>query len=181
LGHFSNPADVDLLVLDVDGVLTAGQVVLDESGTLINFFNVHDGSGIKYWLRSGGRAAIISGRTSGAVPIRAKTLGIDLVYQGALRKIDAYRQCLADTRIDASRVCCVGDDLPDLPLLCNCGYPVAVANAVEEVKDRSAYVTRRTGGDGAVREVVEVLLRAKGLWAPIVDGYLQQKLSGDMV
>jgi len=176
---FANTADIELLVLDVDGVMTSGDVVIEESGRLINFFSVLDGSGIKYWHRCGGKTAIISGRSSNAVSIRAQTLGITMVYQGALRKIEAYRKCLAETGVDPSRVCCVGDDLPDLPLLRNCGYPVAVANAVDEVKTHAAHVTRRAGGSGAVREVVELLLRAQGKWDQSVEGYLNQELSGD--
>lgn len=173
---YTDPSEIELLVLDVDGVLTAGDVVIGDTGRLINFFNVLDGSGLKYWHRNGGQTAIISGRESNAVTIRAQNLGIERVYQGALRKIEAYRQCLAEMRIEPSRVCCVGDDLPDLPLLCNCGYPAAVANAVAEVKEHAAYVTKRNGGDGAVREVIELLLQAKGRWSEIVEGYLKQKI-----
>jgi 3-deoxy-D-manno-octulosonate 8-phosphate phosphatase (KDO 8-P phosphatase) len=176
---FANPADIEMLILDVDGVLTAGEVILDETGQVSYHFNVQDGSGIKYWYRSGGQAAIITGRSSNAVTVRAKTLGIERVYQSALKKIDAYRQCLAECKIDPMRVACVGDDLPDVPLLRNCGFPVAVKNAVREAKEQAAYVTTRSGGQGAVREVVELLLRAKGLWAGIVDGYRKQTLSGE--
>jgi 3-deoxy-D-manno-octulosonate 8-phosphate phosphatase (KDO 8-P phosphatase) len=173
---YSEPSEIELLVLDVDGVLTAGEVVIGDTGRLINFFSVLDGSGLKYWHRSGGKTVIISGRESNAVTIRAQDLGIQRVYQGALRKIEAYRQCLTESGIDPARVCCVGDDLPDLPLLCNCGYPVAVTNAVEEVKERAVYVTNRRGGDGAVREVIELLLRARGRWTQIVAGYTSQKI-----
>ena len=173
---FSDPAEIKLLVLDVDGVLTAGEVVIDDTGRLINFFNVTDGSGIKYWHRSGGKTAVISGRSSGAVAIRAKDLGIEYVYQGALRKIEAFRKCLTEAGVKASEVCCVCDDLPDLPLLCNCGFPAATANAANEVKKRAAYVTQKSGGSGAVREVIEHLLRAKGKWDTIVEEYLEQKL-----
>ncbi|MFA5863408.1 MAG: HAD hydrolase family protein [Phycisphaerae bacterium] len=173
---FSDPAAIELLVLDVDGVLTAGEVIIQDTGSLVYHFNVQDGSAIKYWQRSGGKIAIITGRSSNAVTVRAKELGIELVYQGALRKIESYRKCLAEARVEPKHVCCVGDDLPDLPLLLNCGYPAAVANAVKEVKDRAAYVTARTGGSGAVREVIELLLTAKGQWSAIVEGYLEQKV-----
>ncbi|NLE30584.1 MAG: HAD hydrolase family protein [Phycisphaerae bacterium] len=176
---FANPADIEMLILDVDGVLTAGEVILDETGKVSYHFNVQDGSGIKYWYRYGGQAAIVTGRSSEAVLVRAKELGIEIVYQSALRKIEAYRRCLADCKIDPRRVACVGDDLPDLPLLRNCGFPVAVNNAVREVKEQAAYVTGRSGGDGAVREVIELLLRAKGCWGEIVAGYHKQTLSGD--
>jgi 3-deoxy-D-manno-octulosonate 8-phosphate phosphatase (KDO 8-P phosphatase) len=176
---FANPADIELLILDVDGVLTAGEVILDETGRVSYHFNVQDGSGIKYWCRYGGKVAIVTGRQSEAVLVRARQLGIDTVHQSALRKMDAYRQCLTDCDIDPMKVACVGDDLPDLPLLRNCGFPVAVANAVREVKEAAAYVTTRTGGDGAVREVVEMLLRAKGHWSEIIAGYHNQTLSGE--
>jgi 3-deoxy-D-manno-octulosonate 8-phosphate phosphatase (KDO 8-P phosphatase) len=176
---FANPADIEMLILDVDGVLTAGEVIIDETGRVSYHFNVQDGSGIKYWYRYGGKAAIVTGRSSNAVLVRAKELGIEIVYQSALRKIEAYRQCLKDCNIDPMRVACVGDDLPDLPLLRNCGFPVAVNNAVREVKEQAAYVTRRSGGEGAVREVVEMLLRAKGCWSEIIAGYHKQTLSGE--
>jgi 3-deoxy-D-manno-octulosonate 8-phosphate phosphatase (KDO 8-P phosphatase) len=174
---FANPADIELLVLDVDGVLTAGEVILDETGRVSYHFNVQDGSGIKYWYRYGGKAAIVTGRKSEAVLVRAQELGIEIVYQSALRKIESFRRCLSDCGIDPSKVACVGDDLPDLPLLRNCGFPVAVANAVREVKQEAAYVTRRTGGDGAVREVIELLLRAKGYWSDLIAGYQRQTLA----
>ena len=174
--RFSNPADIEVLILDVDGVMTAGDVIINEDGKLSYHFNVQDGAGIKYWSRSGGKLAIITGRESKAVSLRAEILGIDFVYQNALRKIDAYRDCLNKMNVSPSKVCCVGDDLPDIPLLVNCGFPVAVANAVNEVKYHSAYVTQSTGGKGAVREVIELLLRAKGKWDTLVSGYVNQEL-----
>lgn len=173
---FSDPRQIELLVLDVDGVMTAGQVILDGTGRQCYHFNVHDGSGIKYWHRSGGRTAIITGRSSPAVEIRAKQLGIEFVYQLALRKIEAFRTCLSDSKVPPERICVVGDDLPDLPIMRHCGYPVAVANAVDEVKESAACVTARAGGAGAVREVVELLLRARGAWSTILKGYTEQTL-----
>ncbi len=172
----SNPSDTDLLVLDVDGVMTSGEVVMDSDGRLIYHFNVQDGSAIKYWIRHGGKIAIITGRESQAVENRAKNLGITMVYQRALHKIEAYEDCLKKSRVEAKNVCCLGDDLPDIPLLVNCGYPAAVENAVREVKQQAAYVTHSPGGRGAVREVIELLLRAKGLWNNIVDSYVEQKI-----
>jgi len=171
-----NPADIELLVLDVDGVMTAGDVILDETGRLSYHFNVQDGAGLKYWRRNGGKVAIITGRESQAVLLRAEMLGIDFVYQHALRKIESYRDCLDKTGIVPERVCCLGDDLADLPLMINCGFPVAVANAVREVKSYADYVTRVPGGQGAVREVIELLLRAQGKWDSLISGYICQKL-----
>jgi len=173
---FSDPANIELLVLDVDGVMTAGEVVIDEAGNTSYRFDVQDGTGIKYWHRMGGKTAIITGRSSRAVEVRAEMLGIELVYQSSLRKIETFRRCLADSGVAPQRTCCVGDDLPDLPVMLNCGYPVAVANAAAEVRRAAAYVTTRPGGAGAVREVVELLLKARGHWQQILQRYYDQKL-----
>lgn len=173
---FSDPADIELLILDVDGVMTAGQAITDQTGNVSYVFDVSDGSGIKYWHRCGGKTAIITGRSSNAVTLRAEMLDITMVYQSALRKIEALRTCLADSGVCPQRICCMGDDLPDLPVMLNCGYPVAVANAAAEVAQAAAYVTTRPGGSGAVREVVELILRAKGKWDQIVQNYHDQKL-----
>ncbi|NLX06172.1 MAG: HAD hydrolase family protein [Phycisphaerae bacterium] len=167
---------IELLVLDVDGVLTAGEVILTDAGNMIYQFCTQDGSGIKYWHRCGGKTAIITGRESKAVLIRAQQLGIQYVYQAALKKIEAYRRCLAETGVDPAAVCYVGDDLPDLPPMRYCGYPVAVANAVEPIKEAAAFVTARSGGQGAVREVIERILQAQGKWSGILEGYRDQKL-----
>ncbi len=164
------------MVLDVDGVLTAGEVILSDTGACTYHFNTQDGAGIKYWQRCGGRTAIITGRESKAVEIRAEQLGIEFVYQHALKKLVAFRQCLADAGVSADKVCYVGDDLPDVPPMINCGYPVAVVNAVQCVKESAAYVTKASGGNGAVREVIELLLTAKGKWAAVLQGYFEQKL-----
>ena len=173
---FADPAEIELLVLDVDGVMTAGDAVLTDTGQSIYFFNTRDGCGLKYWHRSGGKTAIITGRQSHAVQARAELLGIQFVYQSALKKIDAFRRCLTEAGVEAQRVCYVGDDLPDLPPLPHCGYPVAVADAVPEVKASAVYVTKARGGAGAVREVIERLLRARNKWSAILQAYHDQKL-----
>lgn len=173
---YCEPGEIELLVLDVDGVMTSGAVIIEETGSAVYHFDVHDGAGIKYWHRRGGKTAIITGRSSSVIDVRAGQLDIEWVYQSALKKLDAFRQCLADTGIAPNRVCYVGDDLPDLPPMLNCGYPVAVANASAEVKQAAAYVTNRSGGAGAVREVVEMLLRARGVWTDILNGYCNQRL-----
>jgi 3-deoxy-D-manno-octulosonate 8-phosphate phosphatase (KDO 8-P phosphatase) len=174
-----NLESIELLVLDVDGVMTSGEVIYAEPGRLVYHFDVQDGSGIKYWQRCGGKVAIITGRSSDVVLLRAKELGIELVYQSALKKIEAYRRCLAETGVKPERVCCVGDDLPDIPLLRNCGFAAATSNAVREVKSQADYITQKRGGCGAVREVIEVILRAKGKWSEIVNGYTRQTLTGE--
>lgn len=158
-------AAIELLLLDVDGVLTDGRITYTDAGEEIKSFHVRDGSGIKYWRQSGKRVAIITGRSSPIVNRRAGELGIDLVIQGADDKLTAFRRILSDTGLQPKQVCAVGDDLPDLPVLKECGIAVAVADAVAELKAIAAYVTAASGGHGAVREVIEWLMRGQGKWA----------------
>jgi 3-deoxy-D-manno-octulosonate 8-phosphate phosphatase (KDO 8-P phosphatase) len=158
-------AAIELLLLDVDGVLTDGRITYIDGGQEIKSFHVRDGTGIKYWRRSGKRAAILTGRTSPIVERRAAELGIDFVIQGADEKLPAFRRILTDAGLRADQVCAVGDDLPDLPVLKECGIAVAVADAVGELKAVAAHVTGAPGGHGAAREVVEWLMRGQGTWA----------------
>ena len=169
-------ARIELLVLDVDGVLTDGSIVYADNGVEIKAFHVRDGSGLKLWQREGKRAAIISGRRSVAVEVRAAELGVSPVVQGAAEKLDAYRQLLAGAGLRPEQACFVGDDLPDLPLLRNCGLAVAVADACPEVRADAHYVTRTPGGRGAVREAIELILRCQGRWQPAVERYRGERL-----
>ena len=162
---------IELLVLDVDGVLTDGQIILTPSGEEIKSFNARDGSGMKYWRRAGRKLAIITGRGSRAVAVRAEQLGVDALHMNALTKLPVYEDVLDTLGVGPDQTAVVGDDLPDLPLLLRCGFPVAVADAVEEVREAAAYVTRATGGAGAVREVVELLLKKAGKWGDIMARY----------
>jgi 3-deoxy-D-manno-octulosonate 8-phosphate phosphatase (KDO 8-P phosphatase) len=155
---------IRLLVLDVDGVLTDGRITYTADGVEIKSFHVRDGSGIVLWQRSGGRTAIISGRTSKAVDVRAAELGIALVVQSSRDKRAALEGVLKATGLQAAEACAVGDDLPDLPLLRTCGLAAAVADACPEVRAAAHYVTQSPGGRGAVREIVELLLRTQGRW-----------------
>ena len=166
-------AGIELLVLDVDGVLTDGRIVLDAQGREQKRFNVADGAGIKYWQRAGKRVAIISGRASPAVVHRAAELGVTLLRQNAKRKLPAYESVVAELGLTDAQVAVMGDDLPDLPLMARCGFAVAPANAVEEVAAAADLVTRRSGGDGAVREAIEALLKRSGLWDEILKRYRQ--------
>jgi 3-deoxy-D-manno-octulosonate 8-phosphate phosphatase (KDO 8-P phosphatase) len=163
---------IRLLVLDVDGVLTAGGVAYTDDGSETKTFHIRDGLGLKVWGQAGNQAAVITGRSSAAVARRAAELGIETVVQGAADKLDAYRQVLAATGRRPEEVCCVGDDLPDLPLLRHCGLAVAVADACAEARREAPYVTQAAGGRGAVREVVELILRCRGDWQKLV-GSLQ--------
>lgn len=163
---------IDLLVLDVDGVMTDGQIILTPSGEEIKAFHVRDGAGIKYWKRAGKKIAMITGRASPAVAIRAGELGIDLFRVNVKDKLPAFREALARLGISPDRTAVVGDDLPDLPMMRHCGLPIAVADAVEEVRQAAAYVTSAPGGRGAVREVVELILKNSGAWSAIMARYL---------
>ena len=161
-------AGVRLVIMDVDGVLTRGEIFVDADGRESKVFHVHDGSGIVYLHRHGIRTALISGRDSTVVELRARELGIEDVFQGSRDKIRAYEEVLSRRDIPDEAVCYVGDDLLDLPCLKRAGFPVAVANASPEVKAVARYVTTRAGGQGAVREVAEIILKAQGKWDEVV-------------
>ena len=164
-------AAVELLLLDVDGVLTDGSVVYADDGTELKRFHVRDGSGLKLWHAAGKRSAIVSGRKSVAVARRAAELGIDPVLQGREEKTAAFEEVLARYGFAPEQVCAVGDDLPDLPVLRRCGLAVAVSDACPEVRDAAHIVTTASGGRGAVREAVEWVLKAQGRWAELTARY----------
>jgi len=169
-------AAIDLLVLDVDGVLTDGRIIYADNDVEVKAFHVRDGSGLKLWERAGKRSAIITGRTSRVVDVRAAELGIAQVVQGAAEKLPAYRQVLATAGVGPEQNSYVGHDLPDLPLLCNCGLAVAVADACPEVRAQAHHVTLAPGGRGAVREAIELILRCQGHWQRLVEGFLTSRL-----
>jgi 3-deoxy-D-manno-octulosonate 8-phosphate phosphatase (KDO 8-P phosphatase) len=169
-------AAIEMLVLDVDGVLTDGAVIYAGDSGEIKAFHVRDGSALKWWREAGRRIAAISGRSSPAVARRAAELGIDPLVQGVDAKLPALRQILAETGLRAEQVCAVGDDLPDLPLLRNVGLAIAVADAARDVHDDSHVITQMPGGRGAVREVVELILKAQGRWTAVVERYRSERL-----
>jgi 3-deoxy-D-manno-octulosonate 8-phosphate phosphatase (KDO 8-P phosphatase) len=152
---------VELLLVDVDGVLTDGGIVYSAQGDEIKTFHVRDGSGLKRWTGRGKRAGILSGRSSPLVQRRALELGIDIVLQGHADKQAALATLLQGQGLTVGQVCYVGDDLPDVPLLVECGVGVAVADACDEARAAADYITSAPGGRGAVREVVELLLMAQ--------------------
>jgi 3-deoxy-D-manno-octulosonate 8-phosphate phosphatase (KDO 8-P phosphatase) len=160
---------VELLLLDVDGVLTDGSIVYSDAGEELKAFHVRDGSGLKFWQTAGKRAAIVSGRTSAAVSRRAAELGVELVLQGQGNKNRAFDEILGRTGLAPSEVCAVGDDLPDLVVLERSGVRVAVADACPEVRAVADYVTMVPGGRGAAREAVEWLLTLQGRWTAVID------------
>ena len=162
---------IDLLVLDVDGVLTDGRIIYDSRGADIKAFHVADGQGVKYWLRVGHEAAILSGRSSRTIRIRARDIGIKAVYEDAKDKRPVLENILKRFGRTPEQVCYVGDDLVDLPVMARVGFAVAVAGAVPEVKRIAHYVTRQPGGAGAVRETVELILKYQGRWDDVLARY----------
>ena len=158
---------IKLLILDVDGVMTNGEIILDDDGKETKVFNVQDGYGIVLLQRAGFKTAILSARTTNAVKARAVDLKIDKVCQDAYPKIKAYRKLLRDLKLKNEQACFVGDDLPDIEVLQNVGFSVAVPNAVNEVKQIVDHITKSEGGQGAVREVIELILKTQGKWSGI--------------
>jgi 3-deoxy-D-manno-octulosonate 8-phosphate phosphatase (KDO 8-P phosphatase) len=167
---------IELLLLDVDGVLTDGRIVYSDAGAESKAFHVRDGSGLKLWRQSGKKAAIVSGRSSPVIRRRAQELGIELVEEGAEQKIVAFRRILLETGLRADQVCAIGDDLPDLPVVSHSGLSVAVADAVPELKAAASFVTSAPGGSGAVREAIEWLMRGQGTWDAAVELVRSQSL-----
>jgi 3-deoxy-D-manno-octulosonate 8-phosphate phosphatase (KDO 8-P phosphatase) len=156
-------------VLDVDGVLTDGSIIYAGNQVESKHFFVRDGSALKLWRQCGKQAAIISGRNSSIVEARAAELGITPVIQGRFDKLPGYRQILRTTGHAPEQVCFVADDLPDRPILQRCGLAAAVADACPEVLALAHFVSRAPGGRGAVREVIELILRCQGRWQPLLD------------
>lgn len=153
---------VRLAIFDVDGVLTDGTLYIGAQGEAFKAFNILDGHGVKMLQAAGITTAIISGRSSEAVSRRAAELGIAHVVQGSSDKVAALDELVAALGLEASACAFVGDDLPDLGAMRRCGFAVAVANATDGVKAAAHYVTRASGGRGAVREFCELVLRAQG-------------------
>ena len=158
-------ARIKLLILDVDGVLTDGQIFLNHRGEEMKAFSVKDGLGLKMLMAGGVDTAIITGRRSPAVAHRGSELGITHVLQGVGNKRDACRQMMEKRGLTREEVCCVGDDLPDLAMFGEVGLTVAVADAVQEVRERADVITTKKGGHGAVRELCEWILKGQGKWA----------------
>ncbi len=159
---FGPRTKIKLLILDCDGVLTDGSLAFAASGSEVKTFNVQDGAAIRQWQASGGVVGIISGRVSQALLVRAKELSIKLVRQGVAEKLSAYETMCHEAGVTDAEVSFIGDDLPDLVAMRRCGYAIAVENAVARVKREARHVTRRRGGDGAVAEAIERLLRLNG-------------------
>ena len=169
-----DPKNIQLLILDVDGVLTDGSLILGSDGQEYKLFNSKDGAAIKWWLRSGRQMAWISGRESPAVLHRAGQLGVQHVYQRILEKLPVYTRLLEELDIPENKTAYIGDDLVDLPIMSRCGFAISVADAMDEVRARADLITERSGGRGAVAEAVRFLLQAAGDWETVMARYSQE-------
>ena len=158
-----NLAKIQLLICDVDGVLSDGAIYLGNQGEEYKSFNTKDGFGIKALLNAGIEVAIITGRDSRIVAERMKSLGVQRVYQGQSDKMISYQALLADLDLTPEQVAYIGDDVVDLPVMLHCGLGVAVADAHPLVRKQANYVTRLKGGRGAVRELCDLVLDARGM------------------
>lgn len=163
--------NIKLLLLDVDGVMTDGGIIYDGNGLETKVFNVKDGHGIKMLQRHGIDVGIITGRTSVVVDIRARELGIGLVYQGALKKLESYADVKLKTGLTDSQIAYMGDDIIDVPVMRRAGFCAAPPDSLPEVLAVADYVSTRPGGRGAVRELCDLILRGQGLWDEVVARY----------
>lgn len=165
--------EIKLLVLDVDGVLTDGRLWYGNSGEELKAFNIHDGLGIKLLQRAGVDVAIITGKTSQLVARRGTELGIKHIVQGREDKLVALRALAAELNLALADIAYVGDDLPDLSAIAAVGLGIAVANAMPYIAQHAAYKTTHGGGEGAVREVCDLILQAQGKLEAVLERYQQ--------
>ncbi|MFH1266521.1 MAG: HAD-IIIA family hydrolase [Planctomycetota bacterium] len=163
---------IELILSDVDGVLTDGRVVLDNQGIETKRFHIRDGLGIALWHKAGYRFGMVTLRSSQVLKIRAAELGVEIVRQGADDKLAATREILEELGLSLPQLCYIGDDLPDLPAVRAAGLGVAVADAASELRRAADYVTTAPGGAGAVRETVELILKTQRRWDDVIQPYL---------
>jgi 3-deoxy-D-manno-octulosonate 8-phosphate phosphatase (KDO 8-P phosphatase) len=166
---------IKVLLMDVDGVMTDGKLYYlpGPDGAMVELkgFNSHDGLGLHFCNTAGILTGVISGRQSVGVVERARILNMRYVYQGFLEKVATFEEILKDASITAEQAAFIGDDFTDVPLIKRAGLGVAVANARPEVKGAADYVCKASGGEGAVREVVEIILKSQGLWDAVIERY----------
>jgi 3-deoxy-D-manno-octulosonate 8-phosphate phosphatase (KDO 8-P phosphatase) len=170
---------IQLLLMDCDGVLTDGRIWIFENGEEQKGFHTRDGLGIDLWHRAGLRSGIISGRRSSAVETRGRTLGMSFIIQGHENKAQAFADVLEQAGVAPAEVAYIGDDLNDIPLMLQSGLGIAVADAAHETREHAHYVTKAPGGFGAVREVIELILKSQGRWDDLIKSYLQPRINAD--
>ncbi len=168
---------IRLLLMDCDGVLTDGSVIYTADGERASeqtkVFHIHDGQGLRLAKQAGLQLGLISGRNSVAVAVRARELGFDHVFQDVADKLAIYERLCQSGQFGPAEIAYIGDDLPDLPLLRRVGLAVAVADAVPDVRAQAHFITQRAGGRGAVREAIEVVLKAQAKWDAALNTFLQ--------
>ena len=162
---------VEMVLCDVDGVLTGGSVIYDNEGIETKQFNIRDGLGVSIWQRAGFLFGLITGRTSHIVKVRAAELGVEIVRQGFSNKLPVARELAESFGLEMEQICFIGDDLPDLSTIKAVGFGVAVADAAPEVVAAADYVTTLKGGCGAVRETIEFMLKAKHRWEDVLSRF----------
>ena len=165
-------SNIKLLVLDVDGVLTDGTIIINTDGSESKCFNTLDGHGIRMWQRAGLKVALLSGRHSPPTRIRADQLDIEICIQDSHDKLPELQKLLDKLGLSADQAAYIGDDLPDLPAIRYVGFGAAPANAIELVRQHADFVTSSCGGHGAVREVIEYILKDTGKWQELLKRYL---------
>jgi 3-deoxy-D-manno-octulosonate 8-phosphate phosphatase (KDO 8-P phosphatase) len=195
----SRARKIKLLLFDVDGVLTDGKLFflpaaardtggraggadrlnLTSQGSIeVKGFHAHDGVAISLARLAGIKTGLITKRASETVAVRARDLKLDHIHQGIQDKLGTFREILARAGITAAESCFVGDDVIDLPVMRNCGLAIAVANARDEVKRDAHYVTRHGGGEGALRDAIEFILKAQNKWKKVVAEYIGERSPG---
>lgn len=161
------------MILDIDGVMTDGSIGYTSAGDEVKTYDAKDGVGIKYWIRAGHRAGIITGRSSPTVTRRGEELGIELITMLAKDKLPAAEKMLSDAGVTFSETVILGDDLADIPLIRRACIGVAVGDAAAEVKEAANCITINKGGKGAIRETIEAILKAQDRWKDILNRYYQ--------
>ena len=169
----ANISDIKAIVLDVDGVLTDGRIGYGGgSPREIKFFDVRDGQGIRLAIRAGLLVGILSGRKSQANRVRAKELGLSFLYEGCLDKLSGWENLLAEQGLKPSECMYIGDDVVDMPPMRRAGFPVTVSDAPPELDTVAVLRTQHSGGRGAVREAIEILLKGQGKWESVLEKYM---------
>ena len=162
---------IRLILSDIDGVMTDGKIIHDSRGNEIKEFSARDGFGIRLWMKNGGLFGIVTGRESNVVKIRADELGVNLLEQGIIDKAETVYRIASRLGIPLKETAFIGDDYPDLPALKIVGFPAAVADAADEIRDAAVWVSDVPGGRGAVRQLIETVLKAQGKWDEAIRFY----------
>jgi YrbI family 3-deoxy-D-manno-octulosonate 8-phosphate phosphatase len=163
---------IELILSDVDGVLTDGRIVLDNAGIETKLFHIRDGMGIRLWQGAGYRFGVVTGRSSHVVNLRTAELGVEIVRQGVDDKLPEILRIADSLGLSLRQVCYLGDDLPDVAAVTAVGLGVAVVDACEELRNAAHHVTEARGGAGAVREIIELILKAQRRWGDVIQSFM---------